>query len=52
LLRYVGATDVNIDQLNTKITSWSRGGVWINLTPGRRNLLRIRQPWSDLARLG
>jgi hypothetical protein len=26
---------------------WRRGGVFIELTPGRRNLLRIRRPWSD-----
>jgi hypothetical protein len=48
LLRYVGATDANIEEVQTSILRWSRGSVWIELTPGRKNLLRIRPPHSDL----
>jgi hypothetical protein len=51
LLRYVGATEENIEQVREDIRRWNRGGVWIELTPGRKNLLRIRLPWSDQARL-
>ena len=51
LLRYVGATDADIDLVHEDIRRGSRGGIWIDLEPGRRNLLRIRQPWSGEARL-
>jgi hypothetical protein len=51
LLRYVGAGDSDIDEVNRKIGSWLRGSTWIELEPGRRNRLRIRQPWRDEARL-
>jgi hypothetical protein len=51
LLRYVGAGDSAIDDVNMNIGRWSGGSTWIGLAPGRRNLLRIRQPWSDQARL-
>ena len=34
-----------------RIRRWSRGSVFISLVPGRRNLLRIRAPWSDEAGL-
>jgi hypothetical protein len=37
--------------VNAKIGRWSRGSTWIELEPGRRNLLRIRRPWSELADL-
>ena len=46
-LRYVGATDAEIAEVDDRIRSWSCGSVLISLAPGRRNLLRIRQPWSD-----
>jgi hypothetical protein len=49
LLRYVGARDSDIDKVNVSIGHWRRGSVWIKLEPGRRNLLRIRRPWSDQA---
>jgi hypothetical protein len=51
LLRYIGAGDAEIDHVQGDIRRWSRGGVWIELTPGHQNLLRIRRPWSELARL-
>jgi hypothetical protein len=51
LLRYVGATEENIEQAHEDIRRWNRGGVWIELAPGRKNLLRIRRPWSVEARL-
>jgi hypothetical protein len=51
LLRYVGATDSDIDDVNGKIGYESRGSTWIDLMPGRRNLLRIQQPWSERAHL-
>ena len=47
LLRYVGATDAEIKEVDERIRQWSRGSVFISLAPGRRNLLRIRPPWSD-----
>jgi hypothetical protein len=46
LLRYVGATDADIDQVQENVRRWSRGGVWIELAPGRMNLLRIRPPFD------
>ena len=51
LLRYVGAGDAEIEEVNAKTGSWMRGSTWIELLPGRRNLLRIRRPWSELAGL-
>jgi hypothetical protein len=51
LLLYIGASEANVDEVNMKIGRWSRGCTWIELAPGRRNLLRIRQPWSELAGL-
>ena len=51
LLRYVGATDTDIDLVHDDIRRWNRGGVPIELAPGRKNLLRIRQPWCDQAGL-
>jgi hypothetical protein len=50
LLRYVGASDAEIEEVHTRIRQWSRGGVFLDLAPGRRNLLKIRPPWNaDLA---
>jgi hypothetical protein len=51
LLRYVGATDADIDLVHEDIRRGSRGGIWIELLVGRRNLLHIRQPWCELAGL-
>jgi hypothetical protein len=51
LLRYVGAGDSDIDDVNEKIGYESRGSTWIDLVPGRRNLLRIHSPWSERAHL-
>ena len=47
LLRYVGATDAELEKVDERIREWGQGSVFISLTPGRRNLLRIRAPWSD-----
>jgi hypothetical protein len=47
LLRYIGAGDAEIDEVNANIGCWSRGSTWIDLEPGRRNLLGIRQRWSN-----
>ena len=49
LLRYIGAGDSEIDEVDKNIGLWSRGSTWINLVSGRRNLLRIQLPWSDKA---
>jgi hypothetical protein len=51
LLRYVGATDANIEEVHERIRKWSRGSVYVDLVPGRENLLRIRRPWSAEAHL-
>jgi hypothetical protein len=51
LLRYVGAGDSEINEVDKNIGQWSRGSTWINMVSGRRNLLRIRLPWSDKAGL-
>lgn len=51
LLRYIGAGDPEIDEVDKNIGLWSRGSTWINLVSRRRNLLRIRLPWSDKAGL-
>lgn len=47
LLRYLGATEEELECVLYKLNQWSRGGVFLNLTSGRRNLLGIRSPWSD-----
>ena len=47
LLRYVGCNRCGMDEVHDRIRQWSRGSVFISLTPGRKNLLRIRAPWSD-----
>jgi len=46
LLRYVGAEDTDIEQVNHRIPL-GRGSIGINLTLGRKNLLHLRQPWSE-----
>ena len=51
LLRYVGATEAELEEVHDRIRQWSRGSVFITLTRGRRNLLRIWRPWSDEAGL-
>ena len=51
LLRYVGATDTELKKVDERSREWGRGSVFVNLTRGRRNLLRIRAPWSDEAGL-
>jgi hypothetical protein len=51
LLRYVGARDSDIDDVNVNIGYESRVSTWIELLPERRNLPRIRRPWSVQARL-
>lgn len=47
LLRYVGADDEAMAEVEKNIRWWHRGSVHITLTPGRRNLLRIRPPWNE-----
>jgi hypothetical protein len=47
LLRYVGATDSDIADVRESIFRWCRGSVFIDLAPGRKNLLRIRLPWAE-----
>ena len=47
LLRYVGATYAELKKVDERIREWGRGSVFVTLAPGRRNLLRIRPPWSD-----
>jgi hypothetical protein len=39
LLRYLGAGEAEINGVNAKIGRWSCGSTWIELEPGRRNLL-------------
>jgi hypothetical protein len=51
LLRYIGATEDNIEQVREDIRRWNRGSVFIDLAPVRKNLLRIGKPWSDQAGL-
>jgi hypothetical protein len=47
MLLHVGATDSEIDKVEDDMRRWSRGTVHITLTPGRKNLLRIREPWCE-----
>lgn len=47
LLRYVGAGAENIAEVESCIRQWHRGSVRIQIAPGRKNLLRLRKPWSD-----
>jgi hypothetical protein len=51
LLRYVGATDAEIEEVQKCIRRWGRGSVRIDLSPGCKNLLCIRAPWSEQLRL-
>jgi hypothetical protein len=46
LLRYVGASDSDIAEVEEKIRRWSRGSIDIDLADGRRNLLKIRPPFN------
>jgi hypothetical protein len=34
LLRYVGAGDSEMEEVNANINRWSRGSTWIDLVPG------------------
>jgi hypothetical protein len=47
----VGAGDAEMEEVNVDLGRWSRGSTWIEMAPGRKNLLRIRQPWSEEATL-
>ena len=47
LLRYVGATDAEVEEVHDGIRRWSRGTVQIHVEPGRKNLLRLRPPFSE-----
>lgn len=51
MLRYVGAGDEEIGQVETDVRRWGRGSVFLSLAPGRKNLMQIRQPWSGRAGL-
>jgi hypothetical protein len=46
LLRYVGATDAVMAEVERDHRRWGRGTLHIEILPGRKNLLRIRQPWN------
>ncbi len=46
LLRYVGANDTDIEQVSHRIPL-GRGSIGINLAAGRKNLLQVREPWSE-----
>ena len=47
LLRYVGAGDAEIAEVEENIQARGRGSVFITLIPGRKNLLRLREPWCE-----
>lgn len=47
LLRYVGAGEIEIAEVHEDVRRWSRGSVYVDLAPGRKNLLGIRPPWND-----
>jgi len=46
LLRYVGANDAEIDQVDEAILHANRGTIEIELIPRRKNLLHLQRPWS------
>ena len=46
LLRYVGANDDEIQELQEISRQSSHGSVFITLKAGRKNILRIHRPWS------
>jgi hypothetical protein len=46
LLRYVGANDVEIDQVDDAVRRESGGVIAIELAPGHKNLLRLPPPWN------
>jgi hypothetical protein len=47
LLRYIGATEENIGSLQKEIASHRKGTIAIDLSHRRKNLLRVKRPWSD-----
>jgi len=46
-LRYVGATDSEIEEARADLRRWSHGGVHITLTPGRKNLLKFKGQYAN-----
>ena len=46
LLRYVGANDAEIDQIEEALLRANRGTIEIELKPRRKNLLHLQRPWS------
>jgi hypothetical protein len=46
LLRYAGTTDSEIEEARVDLRRWSHGGVYITLTPGRKNLLQIKPEYA------
>jgi len=46
LLRYVGATETQVEEAQKANRRWGFGGLSLELLPGRRNLLHVHPPWS------
>ena len=47
LLRYVGATEEAMAEVDRDHRLWSIVSARIDLIPGRKNLLRVRAPWNE-----
>jgi hypothetical protein len=47
LLRYIGAAEDDIASLQKEIASYRKGTIPVDLLHRRKNLLRVRRPWSD-----
>ena len=49
LLRYIGASEEELADAERDTRRWGIASVWIDLIPGRKNLLQIREPWRTQA---
>jgi hypothetical protein len=48
LLRYVGASEEQMTKAEESIQISNHVSVWVDLIPGRKNLLRLWRPYSDV----
>ena len=47
LLKFVGANEVELEDVYQTLKTWGQGSVQVTLAPGRKNLMRIRSPWNE-----
>ncbi len=47
LLRYFGASEEEIAEMERDLHSWGHGDLWVDLIPDRKNLLRVHALWNE-----